>query len=722
MKLYAFLITFFLLASAAFSAKEWQSFSHPFPVRSVIPYDEGILLATDGGIRYRTSYGDFIYHSDNGLETSAYRALAASAAGTFAASENGLIAKINSDGKSWRVLSRSYLGNNVKVRPDAMVIALNILAIVFEDRLAFFDINREASVMTINKIADHALSVEPIDKISIHGDSLFVLIGEQTYVRVMDWKNIQRDNQLSNPLSWKLVKSKIEEFNKDNLKNALHKHFSNKLHDIRQQDFPPLYDSTGASLVKWTCKVADGYFLVTEESIIHFDGNRFRDLSPNDQFPLDDTYEIGSLPIGGAIAVSTNGGISYGNNSHWSEPKYPLDGSGSGQSGNSSRIKSLSATPDGHVFFHIWGLGYMLYSDWSINLRYTHLRDHDLCIDNFFEDDGIRYLVTVASTPAPDGSGFLATAGTQKGKYGIIYFTNNGEVHCANQVGSTMTGGPMAARIDEDGSWIIYVGARDGTIAASEGGLDVFKFRAPAKNGGELSDGTLKTYNGLVNSLIDIVYDSTEKRLWGVSISELAYLGEEDTAMVKPTSTRGMPSAEFTALDMDIRGNLWIGTLNQGAYRLSRSGKSPDSLVAINFSSRQGMLSNDISDLSIDPVLGAAWFAHSKGVSRYYRNDLKNAQKNMTDSADAEVKAYPIPFRPKKQRIFTIANIAEDAMVSIFNRGGALIRSFRNDEILGGKAEWNGKDNEGRLVAPGVYYYVVKNSSKVKKGKFIIIH
>ena len=94
----------------------------------------------------------------------------------------------------------------------------------------------------------------------------------------------------------------------------------------------------------------------------------------------------------------------------------------------------------------------------------------------------------------------------------------------------------------------------------------------------------------------------------------------------------------------------------------------------------------------------------------------------MTDSAEVKVYGYPVPYRPKVHERFTIEGVTEKSVVSIYNRGGSLIKSFRNEEVLGGKAEWNGCDKNGKLVAPGVYYYVVNDGSKVKKGKFIVVH
>ena len=86
------------------------------------------------------------------------------------------------------------------------------------------------------------------------------------------------------------------------------------------------------------------------------------------------------------------------------------------------------------------------------------------------------------------------------------------------------------------------------------------------------------------------------------------------------------------------------------------------------------------------------------------------------------MKAYPIPFRPKIHARFTIEGVTESSVVSIYNRGGALIRAFRDSDLLGGKLEWDGCDKSGRLVAPGVYYYVINDGSKNKKGKFLIVH
>ena len=62
-------------------------------------------------------------------------------------------------------------------------------------------------------------------------------------------------------------------------------------------------------------------------------------------------------------------------------------------------------------------------------------------------------------------------------------------------------------------------------------------------------------------------------------------------------------------------------------------------------------------------------------------------------------------------------NVAESAVISVYNSGKHLVRSFSGGELDGGKVEWNGEDKRGVRIAPGVYHYIIKNGGKTKKGK-----
>lgn len=714
MKFFSAFVFVLLLTVDLFAVDRWGAFSDPFPIRDAVPFGEnGVLLATEGGIRFRMPDSSFIYHSEHGLETSSFYALVSSSQGIVAVSEFGLIALYKPETDSWSVLNRSYVKNNVRVIPGTVKISGDILIIPFEDRLAFYDVAGGISVLTINRIGSFELASTPVRRLAVRGDSLYVKTTSASFARQMPWGNLSSDVRLSDPNSWtRLAKGQSVEGLEDPDKSSVQVG-GKVLKDAI------LYNGD-TSIVQWTIDSRDGTYLVGPMLIAYCPkgSSTVRDLTGYTGFVIESTYEIVNLPRGGVMAASESGLLATGNMSGWNSPFFAYNGVGSLSTVYTSRIKVLSALPDGHLFFHVWGNAYQIYSESGNQLEYNFVSPfNDLCIDQYLTN----YPVSPNVVPAPDQSGFL-TATASNDKYSIVYFTKDGEIHCASHVGSGTVPGAMYALLDEDGSWRIYVASKNGTAYAEEGDLDVFKFPPPKSNGGELADGELHTYHMGEPVPVDMAYDSVGGRLWMVSLSTLYYFDEENDTLMSPTSTNGLRMAEYTAIETDVHGNLWLGSSNQGVYRLAQKGNSPDTLAVTHFMSRNGLLNDNVLDLAIDPIYGVAWFAHQNGVTYYQRNDLKDARTHMTDSSNVKVKAYPVPYRPKVHARFTIDGISESSVVSLYNRGGALIRSFRNAEVLGGKVEWDGCDKTGRLVAPGVYYYVINDGSKNKKGKFIIIH
>ena len=707
MKFFYVSIFVLLFAVNLFAVDKWGAFSDPFPIRDAIPLGEnGVLLATEGGIRFRALDVDNVFHSEHGLETSSYYALASSDYGVFAVSEFGMIAQYYPEELRWKVLNRSYVGNNVRMVPGAAEISGSVLVLAFEDRLAFYDLGKNRSILTIERIGSYELLANPVRNLVIRGDSLYVETERAIYARQMSWNTLVSDKRLSDPNSWSIVPEN------QSVKGLRPKDKSSVKVDKKKLKSPILFNND-TTVVQWIVEGAYGHYLVGSSLIAYCPKGttNVTDLTYYSAFPIGSVYEIINLPFGGVIAASGDGRLVTGNMTGLNQPFYAYNGMGS----YSTEIKTLSAMPDGYVFFHIWGRVYQMYSISATKLEYNYTPYDGYCFDNYLNNFPISW----NTVPAPDTSGFLTATSSNDG-YSIVYFSKDGRVDCASHVGSGTVAGAMHALLDDDGSWLIYVGSRNATSSADPGNLDVFRF--PAPNGGKLANGSRKTLKIGGPVPIDMAYDSVANRLWMVSISNLYYLDKDNDTLIAPSSTNGLRSTEYTSIATDVHGNLWLGSANQGVYRLTSKKGSPDTLSVMHFTTRDGLLNNDVRDLAIDPIYGVAWFAHLDGISYYQRNDLKDARANMTDSAKVKVKAYPNPYRPKIHARFTIEGVAESSVVSIYNRGGALIRAFRNSDLLGGKLEWNGCDKSGKLVAPGVYYYVVNDGSKNKKGKFIIVH
>ena len=333
----------FIFAVQLFAADRWGAFSDPFPIHDVAPYgDNGIMLATDGGLRFRTLEGDRVFLSQDGLETSAFYSVVSSTLGTFAVSEFGIVVAINGDGNTWRVLNRSYVKNNVRAVPRGAVLGKNILVIAFEDRLAFFDILKSTSLLTVDRIGNYSLQMNALKQLAVHGDTLYVKTERTSYSRVMDWDGLASDIHLGDASSWNLLSA-------ENTVSEFAPWDSTKVvagDEVLTESF--LFDNNGCR-VRWTLRSKDGYFLVGPYTILflHDQGTpRIVDL-PYERYTLGEAYELQAMPMGGVLAASVDGKIGYAKPTGWREPEYGerlfrLFCQDEGAVGPSGRVRILS--------------------------------------------------------------------------------------------------------------------------------------------------------------------------------------------------------------------------------------------------------------------------------------------------------------------------------------------------------------------------------------------
>lgn len=695
-----YIVLFALVVVSAFASSDWVNFSDPYPIRSAVRFGNGTLMATDGGMRYSSTDGNQIFTSADGLESAAFYSVVRSSKGfVYAVSEFGNVVSLNDDYKRWTILNRSFSSKGVRALPDCIAMGEDVLVIGFENRLAFFDVDAKTYLLTLTRLGKEMLSVNQIQKIAVKDDSLFVALESGVYVRKMDWKNLSGDSRLVDPESWEKLSA------------------SSSREELSVLSQPVVVGARDTMIAHWKFPLGEkDTVYVSPYEVFHYDGAKYKRLDSDST--VGEIYELTALPNGGVLAASVDDRISFSLGYEIEFTKKGWFGRGNDDIAYSQRLKVLSATADGYAFYHVWGYGFSLYSDWGQEGLYEFRPGDGFCMDEYLDS----YTIATSTVVAPDSTGFLTITGSKSG-YSLVYVSFDGEMSCASHIGTTQLAGPMVASMSKDKSeWIVYLGSRTGTSTNASGGLDVLHVTPPSKTGGRLIVSKTSSFSGLSNGTpIDMKLDAKREVLWIVTNSTLGYFELDQDTIRQPKSTKGMQGVSYTSVDVDVQGNVWVGTTNRGAYRLHRYGSSHDSLTATHFTSRDGMLSDDVADIAIDPVLGMAWFAHSKGLSRYKRSDLRDASSFMTDSAQAGVKAYPNPFRPKIHAHVTIDNIAENSTVSIFNRGGSLVQFFEGKDVLGGRVEWDGIGRNGKVVTPGVYYYVVKNSSEIKKGKIIII-
>lgn len=83
--------------------------------------------------------------------------------------------------------------------------------------------------------------------------------------------------------------------------------------------------------------------------------------------------------------------------------------------------------------------------------------------------------------------------------------------------------------------------------------------------------------------------------------------------------------------------------------------------------------------------------------------------------------AFPVPFRPARgDKEITFTALSPQATIEIFTLAGEKVKTIQHASGANQLA-WDVRNEKGSLVASGVYHYVIKNASSMKKGKLVIV-
>ncbi len=84
---------------------------------------------------------------------------------------------------------------------------------------------------------------------------------------------------------------------------------------------------------------------------------------------------------------------------------------------------------------------------------------------------------------------------------------------------------------------------------------------------------------------------------------------------------------------------------------------------------------------------------------------------------------YPNPFNPTTTISFSVAQTSSFVNVDIFNIKGQKVKQLVNEVLPAGKhiAVWNGKDDNGKQAATGIYFYKMKSGDYQKSRKMLLL-
>ena len=212
--------------------------------------------------------------------------------------------------------------------------------------------------------------------------------------------------------------------------------------------------------------------------------------------------------------------------------------------------------------------------------------------------------------------------------------------------------------------------------------------------------------DGLETNRITAIAADSEGAIWIGTPEGLHYLFGESI-----TRRYGLPSDNISALIVDGADNLWVGT-NVGLSIFSNETYNWKHFTTDN----SGLVSDDITALQMDYETGDLFIATSQGLS-VLTTPFSQPRPDLTNMV-----IYPSPFVISEHQRLTIDNLAEETVVQILTVSGFPVRSFTQSEVKGRLLTWDGTNDQGNLVAGGIYVVVAFTASgEHRVGKIALV-
>ncbi len=201
--------------------------------------------------------------------------------------------------------------------------------------------------------------------------------------------------------------------------------------------------------------------------------------------------------------------------------------------------------------------------------------------------------------------------------------------------------------------------------------------------------------------------------LWVMSTSDLRCLNAGSFTQRGPVyALVGSPSTRGACHPLDVGpdGTAWVGT-DGGVHAFAPDGSAAEYTVA-----NSPLAGNEVRAVRVDPVTGVVWIGTATGLSRFDPAFVAPPPEPLPALA---VRVYPNPALLTGAGLFLrLAGNAADYTGAIYDAGGRRLRRFA---AANGGICWDGRDDAGGLVRPGIYFVRVESGGLARTVRVALL-
>lgn len=730
-----------LAAAAPAFVGDWTSYSDYSVPTAMISWHGEVFVGTSGGIRRinpEPPFAETDYNNMQGLLDVRIAGFAVDADDRlWAASRSGLLFRL--EGKTWSVWGKSYKASAWTINRRAVAAAGRYLIIGSNQGLSLFD--RTTGLAAVNLTKFSTLGQQPVTGVLPVGDTLYIATGKAVLRAPIDWKNAlstRFGGTVFDPAIWKPASGLAdlpaflgEPAPDDTVVNTPErdsarmlaaarpvelKMFNGKVvaHDsgaFLTAPYPvkalaggvPVFDGKtipGLASCEAILAIGDRVWLGGAQGLFAYSRSEsFFGIAANSPLPeaaVDQSFaKIGAVSARAGSVWFMTGLRAYTLENGRSVRRHLL--AGPTREVYLFELRGISAVPGGEALIGTWGSGLARVGA----AEPTFWTGSNSCLKAVL--DGFTVVHTMSDPRGNDVWLTLLDNVVSREAYLMAHLDlATGAVTCPDLEGDANH--TSATRILNDSLFAV----------ASPKGIRLYRYGVGGIKGAISKAGALKGGSG-DDFGRDMAMDGGD-RLWALMNGKVGYVdtlsgkvGQNANIDIKYLD--GFPGKNCAVMEADVRNTLWIGCEN-GVYNLKPAAVSAQSEFD-HFDSEDGLLGDLVIDLSMDPETGRLWVVTENGVSAY-----QSGAKPFL-SGIGGVKAYPNPFR-EKHSLLVIDNVPKGATGAIFTQSGNAVRRFASGDARGNQFQWDGNNEAGRRVKPGIYMYSVSGSSGTARGKIIV--